>query len=122
MRGVARLLLVIVSPMMLGSTCAQDFDLGVGSFEIEPERAILWTHVVPVDPATKTVKVRLFVASDPDFQHIVRMQAASAKADDDFTVRVLVPGLHSSTRYYYRFTAVASSNSSISSPVGTFRT
>jgi alkaline phosphatase D len=122
MRGAARLVLLIVAPLMLGLTCAEEFDLGVGAFEIEPDRAILWTHVVPFDPATRSVKVRLFVASDPGFQDIVRMQAAFAKADDDFTVRVLVPGLQPSTRYYYRFTAVASSNSTISSPVGSFRT
>ncbi len=122
MRGLARFALPVLASLTLGFTCASEFDLGVGAFEVGQNRAILWTHAVPVDPAANKVDVRLYVATDPDFTQIVRMQAASAKATEDFTVRVLVPGLRPSTQYYYRFSAFADSSSSVSSPVGTFRT
>jgi len=113
MRGSSRLALSILSALSLGLRCVGDFDLGVGAFEAEPDRAILWTHVVPVDPTTESVTVHLVVATDPGFGRIVRKQAASAKASEDFTVRVLVPGLKPSTRYYYRFSALADSSGSI---------
>ena len=122
MRSPARLVFSVLTPFLLGLSCVQEFDLGVGAFEVGTDRAILWTHVVPLDPTARSVGVRLLVASDPDFTDIVRMQAASAKAAHDFTVRVLVPGLQPSTRYWYRFYAPGDANDSVESDVGTFRT
>jgi phosphodiesterase/alkaline phosphatase D-like protein len=122
MRSPARLLFSILTPFLFGFSCVQEFDLGVGAFEVGPDRAILWTHVVPLDPTSKSVGVRLLVASDPGFTDIVRMQAANAKANHDFTVRVLVPGLEPSTQYWYRFFAPGDANDSVESAVGTFRT
>jgi alkaline phosphatase D len=122
MRGAVRLVFSILTPFLLGFSCVQEFDLGVGAFEVGPDRAILWTHVVPLDANASSVGVRLLVASDPGFTDIVRMQAASAKANHDFTVRVLVPGLEPSTQYWYRFLAPGTANDSVESAVGTFRT
>ena len=80
----------------VGPCGVQEFDLGVGAFEVGQDRALLWTHVVPVDP-DRPVNFRVQVALDPGFTQIVRMQAAVARPKHDFTVRVLVPGLSPAT-------------------------
>jgi phosphodiesterase/alkaline phosphatase D-like protein len=115
-------LLALLSSMLLAIGCAEEFDLGVGAFEVGTDRAILWTHVVPADTGRTSVNLRVEVATDPGFANVVRRQAANAKEEHDYTVRVLVPGLDPSTQYYYRFAAIDPLAELVSSPEGTFRT
>jgi phosphodiesterase/alkaline phosphatase D-like protein len=103
----------------MGPCETEEFDLGVGAFEIEQNRAILWTHVVPVDPETKSVLFAVEMATDEAFSSIVRSQAVSAMSKHDFTARVLMTGLSPGTRYYYRFFA---EGTGAVSPTGSFRT
>jgi phosphodiesterase/alkaline phosphatase D-like protein len=119
-----RHLLIIVLPLALvalgmGRCAAEDFDLGVGAFEIGQDSAILWTHVVPVTPETRSVVFAVDVARDDAFSDIVRRQAVVAQSRHDFTARVLMTGLTPASQYYYRFVAHATG---AVSPTGSFRT
>ncbi len=112
-----------LTTLLLGlGACVDEFDLGVGAFEVGQDRAILWTHIVPANPAAKSVTLSVSVATDPDFNDVVRRQSLNARARDGFTTRVLVPGLQSATQYYYRFSSVGAGNTAIVSPTGAFRT
>ena len=123
-RNQSRVLLVTILPLALiaigmGPCGAQEFDLGVGAFEIGQDRAILWTHVVPSDPDTRVVVFRVEVASDEAFSDIVHWRPVVASSHHDFTVRTRVKRLRPASQYYYRF--VAPGTSSVS-PTGSFRT
>jgi phosphodiesterase/alkaline phosphatase D-like protein len=120
----SRILLIVIALLALvavgmGPCAVDDFDLGVGAFEIGQDRAILWTHVVPANPDTDTVVFRVEVATDAAFSNIVRHQAVHAKSKHDFTTRVLMTGLSPATQYHYRFVAPATG---AESPPGAFRT
>jgi phosphodiesterase/alkaline phosphatase D-like protein len=120
MRRAGRALFLSVIAFSLA--CVQEFDLGVGAFEVGPDRAILWTHVTPAAVGRSSVNLRVEVATDSGFQNVVRMQAVNAKESEDYTARALVPGLAPSTQYYYRFSSLDPMGDPIVSPVGTFRT
>ena len=59
MRSVPRLVLLVpllvLGSIGMGRCATQEFDLGVGAFEIGQDRAILWTHAVPVDPDARSI-------------------------------------------------------------------
>jgi phosphodiesterase/alkaline phosphatase D-like protein len=111
----------LLLPVALGmGPCeVEEFDLGVGAFEIGQDRAILWTHVVPSDPEIQSIAFRLEVARDAGFSEIVRKQSVHARAKDDFTTRALVTGLSPASQYHYRFVAPVTEQMS---PAGSFRT
>jgi phosphodiesterase/alkaline phosphatase D-like protein len=103
------------------SACVEQFDLGVGAFEVGTDRAILWTHVAALDDGRNSVPVNLEVAADAGFTDIVRMKFLSAREKHDYTVRALVQGLSPDTQYHYRFFAF-DLGGQIVSPTGSFRT
>ena len=123
MRRSHRLLVIIVLFALggfgMGPCATQEFDLGVGAFEIGQDRAILWTHAVPADANAKLVVFAADVATDDAFTNIVRRQAVVARAVHDFTARVLMTGLSPASQYYYRFVSHATG---AVSPTGAFRT
>jgi len=123
MRSFPRLVLLVpllvLGSIGMGRCATQEFDLGVGAFEIGQDRAILWTHAVPVDPDARSILFRVEVARDAGFTDIVRRQAVAATARHDFTARVLATGLQPATRYHYRFLADATGEVS---PTGSFQT
>jgi alkaline phosphatase D len=102
--------------------CVERFDLGVGAFEVGPNSALLWTHAAPVNPDDASVTFAVEVARDAQFTDPVRRQAVTARAASDFTARVRIRGLESSTRYYYRFAAYDEGAEPRLSPTGSFRT
>ena len=90
--------LVLVSMLSLiclgmGPCSVSEFDLGVGAFEVGQRRAILWTHVVPEDPDTRSVMFSVQVATDENFDDVVRARAVTAKQKHDFTTQALITGL-----------------------------
>jgi phosphodiesterase/alkaline phosphatase D-like protein len=103
----------------MGPCEVEEFDLGVGAFEMGQDRAILWTHIVPSNPAAKSLAFRVEVATDEGFGAIVRRKSVNATAASDFTARVLMTGLSPASRYHYRFVAPLSG---AVSPTGSFRT
>jgi len=93
---------------------------GVASGDPDQHSAVFWTRVTPADPSAGSVAVTLEVASDADFQRIVRRATGlNAAAERDFTVKHDLggQGLEPGTEYFYRFTA-----NGVASPVGRVRT
>jgi phosphodiesterase/alkaline phosphatase D-like protein len=116
---VSLLSFVALVGLGMGPCAVEQFDLGVGAFEVGQTRAILWTHVVPMDAERAAVPFRVEVATDAAFDHIVRSRTVVARAVHDFTTQALVTGLQAGTRYHYRF---VSSATGVVSPTGAFRT
>ncbi len=115
LRWFAPLLLLLLAARPSGV----DFDLSVAAFEIGPDRALLWTHVVPAAPMS-AVPLLAEISTDASFERGVRRTGAVARSAHDFTVRATVGHLEPSTRYHYRFRSVGPA--SRTSPVGTFVT
>ena len=65
--------LPLVAPGPCGGL-VDTYDLGVGAFEVDHDGALLWTHVVPVDPATNVVPLKVQIALDLAFEDMVRQQ------------------------------------------------
>jgi alkaline phosphatase D len=118
-RRIAFAGLLVLAVSGVGPCAVDDFDLGVGAFEVGVDRAILWTHAVPSDPERNSVWFTVEVATDASFSQLERHRAAIARAKHDFTAQVLVTGLDPATQYYYRFIA---SDSGVVSSTGAFRT
>jgi len=121
-RRPAPVLSLLLLLLLAAAGCIQEFDLGVGAFEVGPRSAILWTHVVPAGPKPPLVRLTLEVATSPDFERLVKRRSVTAKADDDYTVRARVGGLAPATRYYYRFTGREAGFGAVESSSGSFRT
>jgi alkaline phosphatase D len=60
----------------------------------------LWTRLTGLD---RTSKLRLEVASDKHFRHVVKRREVHAKKAGDFTVHERIGGLEPHEDYYYRF-------------------
>src|SRR5690349_20335481 len=73
------------------------FTHGVASGDVTPANAMLWTRV------DHEVRLTVDVAFTPTFNAPVLKCTATAFADNDFTVNVLVAPLLPATTYYYRF-------------------
>jgi len=116
--SVLCLVLLSLSVSGVGPCAVDEFDLGVGAFEIGQDRAILWTHIVPSNASQSIGWLRVEVATDEAFTQIVRRRAGPAAEKHDYTARLLITGLEPATQYYYRFIADADTVS----PTGAFRT
>lgn len=90
------------------------FAYGVASGMPSPNAITLWTRLNGID---RTSKLKLEVATDSHFKHVVKKQDVVADAKRDFTVHAHVGGLKPAHEYHYRF---ATKNKD--SRVGTFRT
>jgi alkaline phosphatase D len=92
---------------LLGALGAQacrreaDFPEGVASGDPRPDRVLLWTRVLA--DVSGDVSVRWELATDSDLSQVVAEGEALARADSDFTVKVLAEGLTPRTTYWYRF-------------------
>jgi alkaline phosphatase D len=80
------------------------FPQGLASGDPRETSVVLWTRAVPAS-GTADVALRIEVATDDTFATAVVMQAITATAASDHTVRVVVTGLAADTIYFYRFTA-----------------
>jgi alkaline phosphatase D len=90
------------------------FSSGVISGDPTPHGITLWTRVGDVGG---TGGVRLEVARDRGFRHVVARQTLTARAGSDHTVKARIGGLKPHERYYYRFETRGED-----SPVGRFQT
>jgi alkaline phosphatase D len=75
---------------------------GVASGDPHSESVILWTRRPPADSIARAL--RLEIAVDPDFRHVVASAAAIVSEETDWTCRVLAAGLQPASVYWYRFT------------------
>ena len=90
------------------------FPLGVASGFPYPKGTILWTQL---GGAKRTSRLKLQVAKDSDFKHVVLEKTVTARKERDFTARTRVRDLKPSQEYFYRF-----HTKDKGSPVGRFRT
>ena len=79
------------------------FPEGVASGDPDSSSVLLWTRRPPAGDAP-VPQLRLEVAEDEGFRHVVASSAATVTADSDWTCRVLVGGLKPARVYWYRFT------------------
>jgi alkaline phosphatase D len=102
----------LVVGLMLPSVAAADppqFAYGVAAGEIKPSSAMLWTRAAHFGALTlKVSRVAALTTCSaastptPPGAHVLRRTLFARGAADD-TVRSTVTGLHSATRYFYRF-------------------
>src|SRR3954471_15911194 len=76
------------------------FAHGVSSGFPSPRAVTLWTRVSEL---TKSSNVKLEVATDSHFKHVVHHGQVVADAARDFTVHARVAGLKPAHEYHYRF-------------------
>jgi len=90
------------------------FDQGVLSGDPTPSSIVLWTHVGDTE---RSGAVRLEVARDKGFRHVVAHDTVRTNSDLGHAVKARVKGLKAGERYYYRFETATKH-----SPVGRFET
>jgi alkaline phosphatase D len=93
------------------------FPQGVVSGDPKPHSVVFWTRCVHTNGSSETVRVRLQVALDADFERVVANVKLVADPTWDHTVRAKVNGLPAGRTLYYRFKARGDA-----SPVGRTRT
>ena len=79
------------------------FPEGVASGDPDEHSVLLWTRCPQRDPSAR-LSLRVEVAQDPSFHHVVATAQAPISAASDWTCRVLVGGLKPARSYWYRFT------------------
>jgi alkaline phosphatase D len=75
---------------------------GVASGDPRPDSVILWTRR-PFPQAARPARLRVEVAEDAEFRHVVSEAGVGVSATEDWTCRVLVAGLSPAREYWYRF-------------------
>ncbi|MDT0606876.1 alkaline phosphatase D family protein [Croceitalea rosinachiae] len=77
---------------------------GVGSFDPIANAVIIWTRFTPTaDEVQQAIRINWQMATDIDFQNIVKEGMQYANLENDFTIVQDVTGLNSNGKYYYRF-------------------
>ena len=95
------------------------FNHGVASGDPLTDRVIIWTRVTPNARWLRRARIPVgwTVATDPDFNNIVRRGVTVTSRFHDFTVKVDLVGLRPGSAYYYKFNTFTAD-----SPVGTTKT
>jgi alkaline phosphatase D len=76
---------------------------GVASGDPTPDSVILWTRRPPTS-SSRTRRLSVELASDPDFTRVVAQGRTSVSEETDWTCRFLAVGLLPAHEYWYRFT------------------
>ncbi len=77
---------------------------GVGSFDPTDSAVIIWTRFTPTtDEVTNGVNIKWQVASDAEFNSILKEGEQMATMAGDFTIVENVTGLEADQKLYYRF-------------------
>lgn len=77
-----------------------NFDYGVASFDPTENQVIIWTRYTTELPS---VAILWQVATDAEFENIVRSGEVTTTADRDYTVSIEVQELEANQQLYYRF-------------------
>ena len=75
---------------------------GVASGDPAADSVILWTRRPPV-ASSVAQRLRVEIASDPNFAHIVARGRTNLSAEMDYTCRFLAGGLQPAHEYFFRF-------------------
>jgi alkaline phosphatase D len=84
---------------------------GVASGDPLSNSVILWTRYPAL--TGKSARLLVEVAEEPAFDRVVASSAVTARAESDWTCRVLVGHLKPNTTYWYRFTDSAGAGSRV---------
>ncbi len=77
---------------------------GVGSFDPIATAVIIWTRFTPTaDEVGDNIRINWEVATDKNFDHVVKQGMQYASSQNDFTIVQDVTGLEPDGKYYYRF-------------------
>lgn len=79
------------------------FREGVASGDPRHDSVILWTRRPPTG-GSEASRLRVEIAADKDFHHLVSTNRAPISAASDWTCRILAAGLAPNRVYWYRFT------------------
>jgi len=82
------------------------FKHGIASGDPLEDRVILWTRISPQNRTTGVIPVKWRIASDADFETIIKEGITHTAAQIDFTVKVDPTDLQPATTYYYQFEAL----------------
>src|SRR5687768_9775595 len=77
---------------------------GVASGDPLTDRVIIWTRVTPED-SLSSVEVSWEIATNDQFDPVLKKGTVKTSPARDYTVKVDVDGLNPNTYYYYRFNA-----------------
>jgi alkaline phosphatase D len=88
------------------------FPEGVASGDPDATSVLLWTRR-PYSEGGSRQELVVEVAEDPAFRHVVAETRTFVLQESDWTCRVLVGGLKSSTVYWYRFTDLQGNGSRV---------
>ena len=94
-----------------------EFPQGVASGDPKPSSVVFWTRCVRTDGQGVPIRLRLQVALDPSFEHLVAHVPLEAMPRWDHTARAKVAHLPAGRTLFYRFVAGRDT-----SPVGRTRT
>lgn len=87
---------------------------GVGSFDPIANAVIIWTRFTPTaEEVGDFIQINWQMATDKDFDHVVKQGIQYASAANDFTIVQDVTGLDPDGKYYYRFRQPDSGETSI---------
>ena len=93
---------VAASPRLRWRETRRLYPQGVASGDPDAHSVVLWTR--RPFAGVGRAELRVEVASDPAFRHVVTAVSAPVLAESDWTCRVVAAGLEPSTEYWYRFT------------------
>jgi len=89
-----------------------NFFQGVASFDPTSSKVIIWTRFTP-DTDVSKVTINWQVASDQNFENVVRSGAFMTDESRDYTVGIDVQDLPSNSKFYYRFFELETETSSV---------
>ncbi|MEM7485759.1 MAG: alkaline phosphatase D family protein [Bacteroidota bacterium] len=77
---------------------------GVASFDPIANAVIIWTRFTPTaEEVGSSMKINWQMATDKDFNHVVKEGMQYASSANDFTIVQDVTGLEANGKFYYRF-------------------
>lgn len=96
-----------------------NFDYGVASFDPTSSQVIIWTRY---STSANTVNIAWQIATDVNFENVVRSGEVSTTAEYDYTIAVEVQDLDPDQKLYYRFVQVDDKKVSATGETLTFPT
>ncbi|TSE04530.1 alkaline phosphatase D family protein [Aquimarina algiphila] len=80
-----------------------NFFEGVASFDPKSTSVIIWSRFTPTASQSTEIKINWQVATNANFENVIRSGEFSTSADRDYTIAIDVQELTSNSKFYYRF-------------------
>ncbi|WP_299259934.1 alkaline phosphatase D family protein [uncultured Aquimarina sp.] len=114
----------MIAPMYISCNNDDDMDVsipdlntdnffeGLASFDPTDSKVIIWTRFTP-DSGNSNITINWQIASDQNFDHVVRSGEFVTGVDRDYTVAIDVQELPSNSKFYYRFFELETQTTSV---------